>query len=72
MFKVPENEEIFNIKRLPGNYKELVKKYGVGGKVSEMDSYEAKCLCTLKAIDDNDICYLQPINGNEIVKVSYK
>lgn len=61
MFRMPPDEDIFKLRQLPGIYSELAKKYAPGDLVSEMDSNIVKRICVIKAIDQDEDCYLIPV-----------
>jgi len=73
VFKMPEDEETFVNKGFPGNYNELKQKYNPGELVTEANTYKAKRICLLKAVDDNDNCYLVRLGEEEaeVIKVIY-
>lgn len=74
MFKLPEDEETFVEKGFPGDYGELSKSFKPGETVTEMKTYRAKRVCQLKAMDDNDTCYLAKLDEadqipSDVIKV---
>jgi hypothetical protein len=71
VFKMPEDEETFVSKGFPDDYNELKTKYNPGDLVTEANTYKAKRICQLKAVDDSDNCYLVKLNeeDSEIIKV---
>ena len=62
MFKLPTTLDEFVYKKLPGNYETLLQKFHVGKTVTELESYEAKRIYILNAIDNNLNFYVTPAN----------
>lgn len=62
VFRLPADEETFINKKLPGDYQELVAKFGNNELVTELDSYKVKKVCVLKGIDQSGKCYLVPVD----------
>lgn len=61
-FRMPKDKVTFVEKNFPGDYDELLEKYPVGAVVSELDSYKKKLVYVLKGINNNDTCYLIPVD----------
>ena len=76
IFKFPIDEQTFIDKNLPGNYKELSKKYKPNDVVKEIESCYKNVLGVLKGIDTEENCYIVPVDQinntlPEVIKVYF-